>query len=177
MIIIEGPDGAGKTTLIEILQKSFNLSVAPRVVAKDTSAMADLVKWTEDNVKKRWHSVLYDRHRLISEPIYGTIMNRDAPQFDNTFWMRSMMAKFYLMRPTLIYCIPPKQVVHDNIMFDEQNDNFAVSDVWGSIYNAYVSRSAIDFSVAGAIIHDYTQPLSLGLIIDRVSKELYAHGK
>ncbi|MCA1807247.1 MAG: ATP-binding protein [Actinobacteria bacterium] len=52
MIVVEGPDGAGKTTLIRDLSALLNIPVAPRVVSQETKAMVDLRQWTEDNVSR-----------------------------------------------------------------------------------------------------------------------------
>ena len=68
MIIVEGPDGAGKTTLIRQLQERWpDLAVAPRVVSKDAEAMVDLQEWVNINLSDGPQYKIFDRHRLISE--------------------------------------------------------------------------------------------------------------
>ena len=53
MIIVEGPDGAGKTTVLQDLKTVFDLPVAPRVVSKETEAMVDGVRAYAEEVRSR----------------------------------------------------------------------------------------------------------------------------
>lgn len=143
MLIVEGPDGGGKTTLIRQMQERYGFEVAPRVVSKDTEAMGDLKKWVEDNVEKGFQDLIFDRHRLISEPIYAPIMGRSAvPGFDNVIWLWHMLDLFWRAKPIVVYCLPPKSEVIGNVINDP--DNQAVADKIGSIYNAYAFRAALD---------------------------------
>src|SRR5215211_3588455 len=103
LIIVEGPDGSGKTTLIEKLASEFNFPVMPRVVNKDTEAMVDLVKWTEEDLTKGFGPRIYDRHRLISEPIYGSVVRHEMqPGFDDIHWLHAMQANLRAIRPVVI---------------------------------------------------------------------------
>lgn len=156
MIIVEGPDGGGKTTFITKLQKKLNLPIAPRVVSKDAEAMVDLKMWVENNVLGGFQQTIFDRHRLISEPIYGPILRGEqAPGFSDMDWMRDVMYHFYHSKPILIYCIPPLDIVINNVMGDE--DNKVVHTTIKQIYTAYVARAAIDVTIHhGAVIYDYT---------------------
>jgi hypothetical protein len=126
-------------------------------VSKDTEAMVDLKQWTEDNVCSGWQSTLYDRHRLISEPIYGSILRQKfEPGFDNFAWLYSMNYAFYTdVKPLIIYCIPPYPVVYDNIKDDENNTR--VQQYIRKIYAQYVSKAANDCVLHGALRYDYTQ--------------------
>lgn len=158
MIIVEGPDGAGKTTLIKQLQERYNLPVAPRVVNKDTEAMVDLKTWVEDNVTEGFQDMIFDRHRLISEPIYGPIIRGAVePGFEDLTWMLVQMSRFYACKPVIIYCLPPLEVIKENLEHDIDNQV-----VWGSIdliYAAYVARAAIDNmgNYSTVTLWDYTR--------------------
>lgn len=173
MIVLEGPDGGGKTYLAAALHREFGLPIAPRVVAKDTTAMVDLVKWVEDNNNQPWQKAIFDRHRLISEPIYGTIMGRMSPGFDDLRWLANEMRKFYYKQPTIIYCIPDKETVYKNLVNDE--DNRAIAPYWAQIYNAYVAKAASDFGKTSVYWHDYTHG-STESMLTLVRKELLNHG-
>lgn len=158
MIVVEGPDGAGKTTLIQKLSSQWDLPIAPRAVSKDAEAMTDLVKWVQQNVFSAPHNQIFDRHRLISEPIYGPILRRtQRPCFDDLAWMADMVKAFYRAGPLLIYCLPPRDVVRANIQGDP--DNAVVSDHIDAIYTAYVARAAMDkaFNPNSVVIYDYTR--------------------
>lgn len=159
MIVVEGPDGAGKTTLLKNLSQAWGLPIAPRVVGKDTKAMASVSAWVEANVAKGWQPMLFDRHRLISEPVYGPLLrgvNQD-PHFLDLSWMMTQLGRFYAGQPLIIYCIPRLDVVINNCMNDTTNDNSAVLDHILPIYSAYVARAALDRAMrpGTTLIYDY----------------------
>lgn len=157
MIIVEGPDGAGKTTLILQMQARYGLEVASRVVDKEARAMVNLREWVDRNLAEGLQWKLFDRHRLISETIYGPTLRQYAEDgFANPVNMMLWMRRFYSMRPLIIYCLPPLKVVKANVQDDP--DNVVVAGKIESIYQAYAARAAIDnaFSPESTIIWDYT---------------------
>lgn len=175
MIIVEGPDGAGKSTLVQRLALDLDIPIAKRAVGVDTKALVDLKQWTEDNLRKGFHDTLYDRHRLISEPIYGMAMQRTEPGFDSLDWMLAMMSDFYHIKPILIYCLPPKSVVIRNV-WEGEADNSAVNSKIEYIYNGYVARAAIDcFNLGSCYIYDYTRQTYDGML-ERVELKLEESG-
>lgn len=151
MLIVEGPDGGGKTTLIRQLQEAFDIPVAPRVVTKDTKAMLNLRTWVDDNLDKGFQNMIFDRYRLISETIYGPILRDKAqPGFDDLVWITPRMKRLYELRPTIIYCIPPLETVIKNITSDP--DNKVVASKIEAIYSAYVARAALDYTFSPGIV-------------------------
>lgn len=147
MIVVEGPDGAGKTTLIEALMERFDLPVAPRVVSKDAEAMVDLKVWVDKNLLQGFHGTIYDRHRLISETIYGPILrSTPSPGFDDVLWLEPRINEFYRLKPITIYCLPNLDTVRRNI--DGDQDNKTIAPYIDQIYSAYVARAAIDLALA-----------------------------
>jgi hypothetical protein len=163
MIIVEGPDGAGKTTLIKQLQEAFQkadivLPIAPRVVSKDAEAMVDLKEWTEQNTRKGFQPMIFDRHRLISEPIYGPIL-RDyfEPGFDNFHWLDWQLTRLYEAEPVMIYCLPPFHRVWENVRDDPENKVVAQFKVCRMIWSAYLNKALADYILGRAWIFDYTK--------------------
>lgn len=157
MIIVEGPDGAGKTTLISQMVERYDLQVAPRVVSKDANAMVNLRDWVDTNLEEGPQWMIFDRHRLISETIYGPALRQNAEDgFDSLTQMWLWLRKFYELEPLIIYCIPPLDVVKSNTEHDP--DNRAVAHKIEAIYQAYVARAALDsiMSPGSVIIWDYT---------------------
>lgn len=159
MIIVEGPDGAGKTTLINRLKHVTGFPVAPRVVSQRAEAMVDLKAWVEENLEQGFQTTIYDRHRLISEPIYGPIL-RDMPEpgFSDVGWMSHRLYELYnVVRPFIIYCLPPLERVQYNVVNGE-DDNEVVLTKINKVYSAYVNKAAND--VIGhhglIILYDYT---------------------
>lgn len=160
MIILEGPDGSGKTTLLRELSARYpEVPIAPRVVSKDAEAMVDLKQWTEENTALGWQNKFYDRHRLISEPIYGAVL-RDKPEpgFNDFNWLSHQIGKFYRhVKPLVIYCLPPLNVVLHNLQGDK--DNSVINPKAEVIYSAYVAAISRDFILRRqtTILYDYTQ--------------------
>lgn len=163
MIVVEGPDGSGKTTLLTKIKEETGLDIAPRVVSKDTEAMVDLTAWVEENVERGWHPTLYDRHRLISEPIYGPAVRQSLePGFDDPYWFHTMLQRFYHSQPLIIFCLPPLEVVQANIFGDP--DNIVVADKIRQIWAGYFNLMCTHFALSSpqhhpVVIHyDFTEP-------------------
>lgn len=181
MIVVEGPDGAGKTTLIETLKYYLGLPVADRVVSKDTEAMVDLAEWVRTNVESGFKPTIFDRHRLISEFIYGpTLREEQQPKFTEQVWTSEMLFRFYSCRPIIIYCLPPIEIVRANIAEDATNR--VVWDKIDAIYTAYLQRAALDniWYPMRTFIYDYTSDSSRELIaaVDSLlTKERSAHDR
>lgn len=157
MIIVEGPDGSGKTTLIEYLADRLEVPVAPRVVSKDTEAMVDLQEWVAEDVKKGPEPIIYDRYRLFSEAVYGPILRDTAqPGFDQIMWFGYHFQTLIGNRqPLILYCLPPLEVVLANL--DGDDDNKAVVDKARAIYSAYVAQAAmVHVLYPRTLLHDFT---------------------
>lgn len=159
MIIVEGPDGAGKTTLIDRLRDEFGLEVAPRVVSKDAEAMVDLQRWTEENVGRGFRPEIFDRHRLISEPIYGPLLrSTPEPGFDDRVWLINMMYNLYELEPLVIYCLPPFEVCWENVKDDPDNKVVAEPRNYKLLWHAYLNKAVTDIAhrPMNTFLYDYT---------------------
>jgi adenylate kinase family enzyme len=136
MLIVEGPDGSGKTTLIRRLMEDLRWPVAPRVVSQETQKMVDLKEWTEINLTQGLVPTIFDRHRIISEPIYGPIIRRSLEEgFDSLVWTTAVFNQFDALDPFVIWCLPPRWIVEQNVWEDE--NNVVVKDDIGTIYDLY----------------------------------------
>ena len=155
MIIIEGPDGSGKSTLVRELSQRLALPVAGKVVDSETNAMFDLKQWVDNNLADGFMRMIFDRHRLISEPIYGTVLPwRKDTHLDfwgSDAWLYKSMHHFANIKPVVIVCLPPYEVVMENILNDPQNARVR-TDMW-AIYRGYqmvIARGEADQ------VYDYT---------------------
>jgi hypothetical protein len=176
MLIVEGPDGAGKTTMVNRLEKHLEWPVSPRVVSKETEGTADLKDWVERNVKKGFQQTIFDRHRLLSEPIYGPVLRGTSQyrEFYDVSWFTKQMGMFIQAQPIIIYCLPSIETVMLNLVGDD--DNLAVVGSIDRIYRGYVSQyamlSASDYTATW--LHDYTTD-SPQAVLDWVDAELEAN--
>lgn len=157
MLIVEGPDGGGKTTLVNLLANLLEWRVNPRVVNKDTTITegTSLMQWVDTNLDNGFQQLIFDRHRLISEPIYGPLFRGGLQDgFDNVAWFSSRWDRFIHIRPLVIYCLPPLEVVTKNVIRDP--DNKEVSPLIAQIYWQYWTMA--NRCSPMAIIYDYTHP-------------------
>lgn len=116
MIILEGPDGSGKTTLLGQLENEFGLPVNPKASDSVNGPVEDLVGWVDQDLYS-WPSrsvALYDRHPLISEPVYGPVVRGHVDQRFLSRWFRSSHDRL-MSGALVVWCLPPFEVVADNV--------------------------------------------------------------
>ncbi|QOP64424.1 thymidylate kinase [Gordonia phage Orla] len=140
-IIVEGPDGAGKTTLIEQLKGAIpELMELPRFCTSTGGPLPDLFAAVQDRLWQLTtpHAIL-DRHPLWSEYVYQQALGRE------------MIVEFYDGSATrahnvldehalVIVCLPPIEVVRERLRAEEQLSGveYAIDD----IYERYLTRAA-----------------------------------
>src|SRR5690348_14203507 len=121
--------------------------------------MVDLKAWVDDNISQGFQELIFDRHRLISEPIYGSILRAEPePGFDDFEWFEARLRQLYKLDPVIIYCLPPFEVVWNNILSGDDNKIFhgapqRVRAIWG----AYFNKAMTDFVLNSRVwVYDYT---------------------
>lgn len=121
MIVIEGPDGGGKTTLVNHLCKHFMLTVGERA----TSNRDHLYKVTRRDtyfhlsqaVSGKSPARVLDR-LFVSEFVYADIVGRpcEFSGFERQFVVDIMNAVGFPM----VVCLPSYEVVRDNALKEHQ---------------------------------------------------------
>lgn len=154
MLIVEGPDGSGKTTLIGRLERRLSLTREPRAVSHEAKALTDMAIWTHQELDRGFGNRLYDRFNLISSPFYSML---PAPTFSGQMldeeWLRTAWQKFRQVGPMIIICLPPKDTVIQNVWADPSNQ--VVQKDIGTIWNLYHNFAAqYPF---GSMVWDYTK--------------------
>lgn len=159
MIILEGPDGGGKTTLLAHLQEKHKLRQAPRfsssvggpVTKLDDAVLTDLAEnW---DPSKGVDCMIYDRHPFISEFIYGPIIRgkvKDNLDRRNLLGARAM----FDMKALVILCVPPFETAWANVQHDPNNQMPGVMAEYDRIYTAY--QRLLRSSAFEPIWYDYT---------------------
>lgn len=177
MLIVEGPDGAGKTVLVGQLSKSFSsLAMVPDVHA----AKGETVKKTETrrigSTRSRTYSAIGEAFKgtrplvhdrlFYSEMIYGATL-RGKVQF-SPVEVEFIQGAFKLLQCPIIMCLPPFPVVEHNVHNTEDHldgVNEHVEELYGG-YLALVSdlsRSEVNF-----IGYDYTRKTDFEELVKRI---------
>lgn len=164
MLVVEGPDGAGKTTLVRRLSEYLNWDIAPKVVDHNTISHVDMVQWVEFNVATGLKPIIFDRHRLLSEPIYGPLIRRKTePGFDNLTWLRVMNHRFRSLEPMVIFCLPPFETVAKNVEDDIFNRTVArhIAPIYWSYFNVAATwgQPSLVWDYTGELTKGYTDSL------------------
>lgn len=150
MIILEGPDGAGKSTLVKQLSHDLDLPVAKRACTSTGGPVDDLGSWAARDVS-RWRQFplsLYDRHPFISEYIYGPALRG---YLDPTVTALPPLYRQRFMDDSLtVLCMPPLSTVKANLTAEPQMDG--VTDRISLIYALYQAYAAQDPRV---VIYNY----------------------
>jgi len=139
-VIVEGPDGAGKSTLVSYLSQALDLKVHTRASSSKDGPVEDLAEWVTEQF--RWHedtgmATIYDRHPIISEPIYGpAIRNKTRPKFDDEAWIRLVKAELY-KTSVVVWCRPPIEVVSANVTDSMHEQMHGVLANIGRVYTEY----------------------------------------
>lgn len=168
MIILEGPDGGGKTTLLKQIQIATKLKASPKAVDSDGHGLKDIRRYVQTTLKKGWQNLLFDRFALISGPIYGQFTGMAPPNevFLDKGWHLQQEARFFGLRPLVIYCLPPLPVIRTNLLHDPTSVG-VVGDNLDAIYYAYQARAVRDSAAGMAMIYDYSFT-SLGVVMGRI---------
>lgn len=154
MIVVEGPDGAGKSTLVSRLKEDLALEQIPRAVNSDAQYGAPLDRWVEETQARMAEGVICDRHQLISHLMYGPTMRRTLyGDFQNAQWLANQLERFWGSRPIVIVCLPPLETIKANLEVDEHKVAQADIDVFYWNYHAWW---ADNFYRNFIMIWDYT---------------------
>lgn len=167
MIVLEGPDGAGKTTLLANLLDMFpGIEEHARASSSVGGPLPDIHEWAKSDLATHFFQPLafYDRHPMISEPIYGSIVRDFVHEWFSSEEAQGLGQSF-LTNTLLVICLPTLEAVLENIRVDDQMDG--VDDHIEAIYNAYKATlvSLKDAFPYNVFHYDYT--------IDTDLEELY----
>jgi energy-coupling factor transporter ATP-binding protein EcfA2 len=144
-VVVEGVDGSGKDTLIRTLAKIApppypefpHFSIHPRACTSTGGPVSNLADWVDEDMKyiENMTPSIYNRHPLISEPIYGPLIRGYLPSgFNNRKWVDSRTEKL-ASHCLVIFCDPGLDLVRERIKMDPQMPK--VVDNLDKLYELY----------------------------------------
>lgn len=160
-IVVEGPDGSGKTTLMGELKRRFELGSYPRFSTSLGGPIPELAKRVETATSTLFNAPLpfiLDRHPLVSEMVYGPILRGRPvdPHFVDLEWV-SCYSQGLMKRCIIVFCIPPLPRVRANVQANIWDQMPGVAEHIDAIYTSYLSIAA---RWGGPhFIYDYTKPV------------------
>ena len=174
-IIVEGPDGSGKTTLItQLLRDIPKLDMHPKFVGSDMGGRDNMLRkvWAACN-HTRWQD-LYDRHPYISEYVMSPVLNRPlAPGFSHP---SNRGPRNELLRTSLlILCLPPMGIVEESVTRPGNNQPQEVAWNIRGLYVAYQQLIVTHPYPENLYVYDYTNPFSVENLTDTVRAYLKEH--
>lgn len=158
MIIVEGPDGSGKDTLIDELIHQLGVDVVkgPRAVKSSISGPVDnLGDWVLKDYRE-WGMTeacrIYNRHPLISEKVYGPVLRGGIERGLSD--ASEALLQAFAGSTLVIMCRPPLEVVRECVNADR--DMRGVVDNIDEIYSRY---QAMEKLWPGWMVkYDWTNP-------------------
>lgn len=106
MILVEGMDNTGKTTLCKKLYDEFHL---PGVRRSGPAPKEEMVNRVQELIMST-EMVVHDRCPVFSEPVYGSIL-RGGSIFGSKSWEYIWLLLW--KNPLIIYCRPPIERIFD----------------------------------------------------------------
>ena len=153
MIIVEGMDNTGKTTLIQQLAEDLKLTIAKTYYKPwgDRDEMVLYANWLEICP----FPLIVDRHPFISELIYGTTL-RGHSHSD-----RSLAASVQGIH-LVIYCRPPTDTILSTLQDREQME--------GVDKHAKALLDLYDEVVQDSVHYDYTAPEAYSNLLKEIKR-------
>lgn len=177
MILIEGPDNSGKSTLVEQLTVEFNLFKCdrPHGPPKTPEELYNRTMDVQNFYKSRMF--IMDRNPIIGENIYGPILRNQnmwdlIPEEDKLDCEANFFSKIIGHTIFLIYCRPPREVLldlstHQVKDYDTKEHLESLSKNKSRIVDAY-DRFMSEWAT---YTYNYKDPLSLDNLKETLRKE------
>lgn len=150
MIVVEGPDGAGKSTLIRQLQDAYQgLKIAPRACTSLAGPLSgtELVNWLQKYGVM--HGFVYDRHPCISGPVYDAVFSDPIGEWEGG-WARRVFHEIQ-ENARVIYCRPPRREIVKSVnesaqMVGVERSIHLIIDMYDAIMASMVPHEKYDWT-------------------------------
>ena len=175
-IIVEGPDGAGKTTLAKRVAQHYDLEYRrpPAETLSSTHGPGEgLVEWWDEQLARapsELATTVYDRCFYISDPIYQQAVPSRLLLVESYDLSRGIN-KLWNLEPYIIFCLPPWETQLINVMDHERDRLLGVSaEALLKISNQYHAYYAMwNLSLYENVVKfDYTEEDAWERLIDHL---------
>ena len=143
MIILEGPDNSGKSTLAKALSQKFNIPISHS--GGPTDDIKELIQRTEAILLNSDSPCIRDRIPIISDSIYGRALHRPTPFMGEV--LDKYLARLFKCHPVIILCWPSENTLlkgeHQPGMFDTVEHHAAVEGARKDIAQKYLELFGI----------------------------------
>lgn len=170
-IIVEGPDGSGKDTLITSLLGHFpDHTLHERASTSLGGPVPNLAAWVAKDVATMAEQPpsIYNRHPLVSELIYWryrTPKAHPSAEWSHRAW-REAMRRGAAPYAIVVFCHPPYHVVRRTIL--DQGPDAHMPGVYDNILDIYTDYSM--YMWPGINIHyDYTAENALPELLHKIN--------
>ena len=176
MILIEGPDNSGKSTLALQLSKEFGFKLYDRPHGPPKNADELVMRALQLALVQSKKNLIVDRHPLIGENVYGPILRGhnmwdEKPDYEKILG-DDLVDKIHKGDVFIIYCRPPREVVlnlktHQVKDYDTPSHLKALTKKSGEILDCYDEN----LRTFASHIYDYTEEDSLKNLIKKIRKD------
>lgn len=153
LVILEGPDGSGKSLLALKLKETFNATIIHHGPYPGQTHIAPHYAESIYRALRKEQLVVMDRSWL-SEPVYAQAMKRGAPRVSQA--QASMLDRLALtVKAVVIYCLPPLKTVIANHK-RKTEDMVKGSAVLTQVYHTYKEQYRLGSATClDRVTHDY----------------------
>ena len=179
MIIVEGPDSSGKSTLIQKLSSRLPLihikpiKHGPPVDAED---LYERAKYILMEATKYQNNTIVDRFGLIGEAIYGPVCRGKDMWAEIPEKRQEIFSAFNTLNPFIIYCRPPANIIanlanHEVKEYDTPEHLKTLKDNQALIIRSYDNYFA-NWKSYNFFVWDYTRPENYYDLVKRLEEYL-----
>lgn len=159
MIIVEGIDNTGKSTVIEVIGKTFKIPAARSNMAGATvKDMKQWIAWAESCPRP----LILDRHPAISDFVYGNVI-RGKSESSIEFAQESRAGHF------LIYCCPTLESIQESFGDREQ-----MKGTHENLEKLYTSYESLMEQLEPDFYYDWRNPQSQRALLNYLARPIFA---